>query len=165
MSDLWLRAARDEDTAAIAALTRAAFGGEAEVDIIEKLARDGDSLASLIAHDDREILGHIQFFPVLVDADPCAAGLGPMAVAPAHQNRSIGSQMVRFGLTLMEGQGHGLIFVLGHRDFYGRFGFSADCAAPFASPWPGPAFMARRLIASAPGSGTLTYPAAFAART
>ncbi len=161
MSELWLRAAREDDAGAIATLNRAAFKNDEEAEIVAALERDGDSLSALVAHDDHDLLGHIQFFRILVDGAPIGAGLGPMSVAPVHQGRSIGSQMVRFGLLQMQGQDHGLVFVLGHPEFYARFGFSADMATDFRAPWSGPAFMALRLDEDSPRTGRLTYPRAF----
>jgi len=57
--------------------------------------------------------------------------------------------------------GEQIVFVLGHPEYYPRFGFSADLAAPFDSDWSGEAFMALRLHPNAPASGRLTYPPAF----
>jgi putative acetyltransferase len=54
-----------------------------------------------------------------------------------------------------------IVFVLGNPALYGRFGFSAEDARPFASRYAGPHFMARRLSAGAPRRGRLRYPAAF----
>ena len=163
MKNVWIRQARDEDEGAIEALNTAAFGTPDEAQIVARLAQDGDSLASLIAHNDREVLGHIQFFKIAVAGADLAAGLGPMSVQPDLQKRGIGSGLIRFGLTLMEGQSRSLVFVLGHPDYYPKFGFSAETAASFSAPWSGPAFMALRTSDDAPQSGALTYPAAFGA--
>lgn len=163
MKDLWIRQARAEDAEAIAALNDAAFGTPDEARIVTQLAADGDSLASLVAHNDRAILGHIQFFRILLDDADIAAGLGPMSVSPEHQRKGIGAGLIRLGLTFMEGQGRSLVFVLGHPDYYPKFGFSAETAAPFTAPWSGPAFMAQRFGDTGPVGGALTYPAAFGA--
>ncbi|WP_300396692.1 N-acetyltransferase [Henriciella sp.] len=161
MRDLWIRPAREEDAAAIAALNDDAFGTPDEARILAQLAEDGDSLASLVAHDDREILGHIQFFRILVDGRDIAAGLGPMSVSPERQGRGIGRGLIKLGMTMMEGQARQLIFVLGHMDYYPKFGFSADVAARYEAPWSGPAFMGIELSEEAPRNGPLTYPKAF----
>lgn len=161
MKNLWIRQAREEDADAITELTNAAFGTPEEAQIITKLAVDGDGLASLVAHNDREILGHIQFFRVLVDGDDVACGLGPVSAHPDVQRQGIGSGLIRFGLTLMEGAGRSHCFLLGHKEYYPRFGFSSDLATEFGGPWSGPNFMAKKLGAAGPQTGTLTYPAAF----
>jgi len=163
MNNLWIRQASEEDAEAITELTDAAFGTPEEAQIVTRLAADGDSLASLVAHNDREILGHIQFFRVLIDSEDVACGLGPVSARPDLQRKGIGSGLIRFGLTLMEGAGRSHCFLLGHKDYYPRFGFSSDLAAQFGGPWSGPNFMAIKLGDAGPQSGTLTYPAAFGA--
>ena len=159
----WIRPAHAEDIDEIAKLNDAAFGQSAEGKIVRRLKRDGDSVLSLIAHDDSRIVGHVEFFRILVDSAPLAVGLGPMSVLPDRQKQGIGSGLVRTGLLALEGAGESLVFVLGHPDYYPRFGFSADAALPFAAPWSGPAFMALRLTDDAPMAGTLAFPAAFEA--
>ena len=163
MKDIWIRQARPEDADAIAALNDAAFGAPGEAKIVAKLAADGDSLASLVAHDDRDILGHIQFFRILVNGDDIGAGLGPMSVTPDRQKRGIGHGLMKLGMTMMEGQGRELVFVLGHPEYYPKFGFSPQVALRYEAPWSGPAFMGIELSPAAPRTGTLTYPDAFTA--
>lgn len=163
MNNLWIRSATPDDADLIAELTNAAFEQADEAQIIAQLAADGDSLASLVAHNDREILGHIQFFKVAIDGADIACGLGPVSAHPDVQKRGIGSGLIRLGLTLMEGAGRTHCFLLGHKDYYPRFGFSAELAANFGGPWSGPNFMAKALTADGPLRGELTYPAAFGA--
>lgn len=163
MKDIWIRQARDEDADLITELTNAAFGKPEEAQIITKLAEDGDGLTSLVAHNDREILGHIQFFKVWVDGEDVACGLGPVSAHPDFQKRGIGAGLIRFGLTLMEGAGRSHCFLMGHKTYYPRFGFSSELAAQFSGPWSGPSFMAKQLTESACDKGALTYPAAFGA--
>lgn len=163
MSQIWIRPATAEDADDITALNDLAFGTPDEARIVTQLAQDGDSLASLVAHNDRDILGHIQFFRVWVDGEDVACGLGPVSAHPDVQKRGIGAGLIRFGLTLMEGAGRSHCFLLGHTEYYPRFGFSADLAADFSGPWSGPHFMAIKLNEGGPTSGELTYPAAFGA--
>ena len=158
---IWIRPAHADDIDEIAKLNDAAFGQSAEGKIVRRLKRDGDSLLSLVAHDDSRIVGHVEFSRVLVDGAPLAVTLAPVSVLPGVQKRGIGSGLIRTGLLALEGAGESLVFVLGHADYYPRFGFSAEAAAPFDAPWSGPHFMAKRLADSAPVAGTLTYPAAF----
>lgn len=51
-------------------------------------------------------------------------GLAPMAVAPERQRQGIGSALVRAGLDRCKEPGFGAIVVLGHPEYYPRFGFS-----------------------------------------
>jgi putative acetyltransferase len=46
-----------------------------------------------------------------------------MAVLPEFQNRGIGSALVRAGLEACRNIGESVVFVLGHLEFYPRFGF------------------------------------------
>jgi putative acetyltransferase len=70
---------------------------------------------------------------------------------------------VRAGLDAVRDAGYAAVVVLGHPEFYPRFGFSADLAAKLASPFAGPAFMALELVPGALDGtrGTVTYPPAF----
>jgi putative acetyltransferase len=147
---------------AIARLNDAAFGTPGEAQIVRQLAEDGDSLVSLVAEDDAgTIIGHIQFFPIRVNGKDIAAGLGPMSAAPDRQGSGVGYQLIKAGMPLVEQQGRQLVFVLGHTDYYPKFGFNPAVAARYDAPWSGDAFMAIELSEAAPRSGTLTYPAAF----
>ena len=161
MIDFWTRAARPEDAGAIAALNNAAFGGPDEARIVRQLQADGDSLLSLVAETDKGLVGHIEFFRILIDGKPTGAGLGPMSAKPGRQRAGIGSYLIRTGLDELDMLGETLVFVLGHDTYYPRFGFAADTAKPFTAPWSGPHFMTVRLAPGGPASGTLTYPRAF----
>ena len=156
-----IRPARAEDMDAIAALNDAAFGGPEEGAIVHALRRDGDSLLSLVATEPEDIIGHIQFFRILVDGGLEAAGLGPMSVMPGLQKQGVGARLIQHGLAALKEAGETIIFVLGHDTYYPKFGFSAATAKPFDAPWSGPHFMALRLAPGGPERGTLTYPAAF----
>lgn len=161
MNKTWIRRLQPEDMDAVAALNTLAFGGPEEATIVRHLHADHDSLLSLVAHREEALVGHIEFFRILIDGQPSAIGLGPMSIAPGMQKRGIGTSLVRMGLLVMAGRGESLVFVLGHPEFYTRLGFSAELARPFKAPWAGPAFMAQSVNAGAPEKGELTYPAAF----
>lgn len=161
MIDFWTRPARPEDMDAIAALNDAAFGGPDEARITRRLNADGDSLVSLVADTETGIVGHIEFFRILIDGKPTGAGLGPMSAKPGRQRAGIGSYLIRTGLEELDMLGETIVFVLGHDTYYPKFGFEAETAKPFTAPWSGPHFMAIRLAPGGPASGALTYPKAF----
>ena len=80
-----------------------------------------------------------------------------------HQRRGIGSALVRAGLDAVREAGYRAVIVLGHPEYYPRFGFSPELAEKLASAFSGNAFMALELV---PGAlrgtrGKVTYPAAF----
>lgn len=161
MNKTWIRRLQPADLDAVSELNRLAFNGPEEAAIVRRLHADQDSLLSLVAHRDDELVAHIEFFRILIGGKPAGVGLGPMSVRPEAQGRGIGSSLVRMGLTVMTGRGESIVFVLGHPEFYTAFGFSADLARSFKAPWSGPAFMARVINPGAPAEGELTYPAAF----
>lgn len=162
MIGFWTRDTRPEDMDAIDALNNAAFGGPDEGRITRQLHADGDSLVSLVAEDEGGIVGHIEFFRILIDEKPVAAGLGPMSAKPGRQRGGIGSYLIRTGLESLDDLGETIVFVLGHDTYYPKFGFAEETARPFSTPWSGPHFMALRLREGGPASGVLTYPKAFA---
>ena len=161
-----VRAAHPADAEAIAALNRAAFGGEDEVGIIERLRRDGLVAVELAAEQDGTICGHIllSWLPTMMDGRQVKAlALAPMAVSPGLQKQGIGGRLIAAALGEAPAVGAEAVIVLGHPDYYPRFGFSAALARSLASPFSGEAFMALELVpgALAGKQGSVSYPAAF----
>jgi putative acetyltransferase len=79
---------------------------------------------SLVAEVDGRVIGHIAFSPMTIsDGTPNWYGLGPVSVLPAYQRQGIGKALVEEGLSrLKEMHAQGCCLV-GHPDYYGRFGF------------------------------------------
>jgi putative acetyltransferase len=119
-----VRAEQAGDEAAIRQVNDAAFGQPNESRIIDALRAAGRIVVSLVAIDQAQVVGHILFTPVAIESSPVRAlGLGPMAVAPAFQRHGIGSTLVTEGLRECERLGYGAVVVIGHPEFYPRFGF------------------------------------------
>jgi putative acetyltransferase len=156
------------DHAAIREVNRLAFGGEGEVRLVDALRDGGHGRISLVAEEDGQVVGHI-LFSVLTIATPQgeieALSLAPLAVVPSRQRQGIGSSLVREGLRACREAGHRIVIVLGHPEFYPRFGFSAKLAEPLRSPYSGPAFMAVELVPEALRDieGEVRYPPPFEA--
>lgn len=161
-----IRSALPADAAAIRAVHEAAFPTTLEADLIERLEADGDIVISLIAEQDGVITGHVLLSRMNVTGAGRgwrALGLAPVSVLPPWQKRGIGGQLIRAALKGAEARGEEIIFLLGEPAYYGRFGFSAEAAAPFASPYTGPYFMALVLGDVAPPDvGRADYAPAFA---
>jgi len=162
-----VRAARPDDAAAIRHIHSAAFPTSAEADLVEALGRDGDHVVSLVAHDGGTIVGHILFSRMAVRADDrllAGLGLAPIAVIPDRQGEGIGSALIEAGLQEAKRIGTQIVFVLGEPACYGRFGFDAATARPFASPYAGAYFQAKMLgpPIETPTSGGADYAPAFA---
>jgi putative acetyltransferase len=161
-----VRPALDSDAGAIRAVLTAAFPSSAEADLVERLAADGDLVFGFVAVEDEAIVGYAAFSRMAVVADEArvpALALGPIAVLPPRQGHGIGGRLIECGLAAANGRGIGIVFVLGNPELYGRFGFRAQTAAPFASPYTGAELMAQWL--SSPrtaASGRADHARAFA---
>jgi putative acetyltransferase len=121
-----IRQEQPEDTAAIHQVNEQAFGQRAEANLVDALRRNGKVTLSLVADDNGRVVGHILFSPVVIEAGEkqlCGVGLAPMAVSTERQNEGIGSRLVERGLRMLREAGHPFVVVLGHPDFYPRFGF------------------------------------------
>ena len=160
-----IRAATTADHAAIAEVVRAAFDDSRhnEAGIVAGVRTEGRALVDLVAEADGQVVGHILFSCMRCDPDRFFAGLGPLAVSPAHQSSGIGSALSRAGIDACRALGAEAVVVLGHPPYYPRFGFSAEAAGKIASPFSGsPAFMAMALKAGALDRPVrVDYPAAF----
>lgn len=124
---LIVRNEKPEDFAAIHEVNEKAFGQPAEANLVAALRANGHVTLSLVAAQDDNVVGHILFSPVTIESDEkilTALGLAPMAVLPEHQNQGIGSKLVRAGLDECRKALHDIVVVLGHPEFYPRFGFT-----------------------------------------
>lgn len=135
------------DQSAIRRVHERAFPTPAEAAIVDALRAAGAVILSLVAGPAATICGHILFSPVIVTTaagERAAVGLAPLAVDPDWQRRGIGARLVREGLDVLRREGHPAVVVLGHPDYYPRFGFAP--ASRFGLRWehpcPDEAFMA-----------------------
>ncbi len=154
-----------EDSDGIRAVHLAVFPTPAEADLVQMLHDDLDSQISLVAKDGAQVVGHVMLSRMQVEGDGRsyrALGLGPVAVIPELQRRGVGSALIDEAMRLAEQRGEEIVFLLGEPDYYRRFGFSREAAAPFASPYAGPYFMAKSFGSPLPASGTAAYAPAFA---
>ncbi len=165
-----IRQEEPADYAVIDEVNDLAFGQPNEAKLIRRIrATDGfDPRLSLVATADEEVVGHILFSSIRIDADGqshSALALAPMAVRPDQQRKGIGSTMVRDGLETCRSLGHHIVVVLGHSDFYPRFGFTPASAHGIKAPFEAPdaAFMMQALTREGLRgvAGTVRYPPAF----
>jgi putative acetyltransferase len=165
-----IRTETDKDIAAIRHINEAAFGGREEADIVDKVRALPSTKLSLVAvDDDGQLLGHILFSPATLSGDKGqleGMALAPMAVLPEHQNRGIGSQLVKAGIEMLRAEACPFIIVLGHAHYYPRFGFERASQHNIRSQWagvPDDAFMILVLEADKlpPQGGVARYCSAF----
>lgn len=135
-----IRVERPQDAPGIREVNERAFGRPAEADIVDELRRACTDCLSVVAEDDGVVVGHILFTPAIVESAGrrvVGMGLAPMAVNPDHQRQGIGSALVEQGLEVLRGRRCPFVIVLGHPDFYPRFGFERASAHGLACKWEG----------------------------
>jgi len=126
------------DQAAVLLLNEVAFANGPEAAVVDKLRADCDNYVSFVAVDQGTLVGHILFTPATLDNGGLTGmGLAPMAVLPSHQRQGIGSLLVRHGLEHLRQTGCPFIIVLGHPEYYPRFGFELASHYKLSSQWDG----------------------------
>jgi putative acetyltransferase len=138
---LTIRPERPEDYLGIFTVNQRAFDRENEARLVEALRALPGFIPelSLVAEENGRLLGHILFSPAVLaneKGEISVLALAPMAVQPELQNRGIGSALVRQGLDACRRQGHKLVIVLGHAEYYPRFGFVPARALGIEAPFP-----------------------------
>ena len=141
-----IREEHPRDIKAIREVNERAFGRLQEAKLVDKLRENCGELLSLVATIREQVVGHILFSPVVIEDENRkieGMGLAPMAVLPEYQRRGIGSALVRQGLTVLAECGCPFIIVIGHPDYYPRFGFEPASLYSISSEWdvPDEAFM------------------------
>jgi putative acetyltransferase len=135
-----IRKERPTDAKKIHRLHETAFEQSTEADIVDRLRRVCPEILSLVAEERSDIVGHILFSPVTVDnrgQKISGMGLAPMAVLPERQRLGIGSALVRHGLDILTEQETPFVVVLGHPEYYPRFGFEKASVHGLMSQWKG----------------------------
>jgi predicted N-acetyltransferase YhbS len=163
VSAVTIRPESESDREAIAKVHRAAFGRDEEGAIVERLRASDAYLPefSLVAELHGEVAGHTILSLGRLDDRPALA-LGPIGVLPERQRAGVGSALMRASLDRAREQGHQLVVLLGHPEYYPRFGFVPAETLGIMGGWSGPAFMALELVPGGAGAGGLfTFPAAF----
>ena len=160
-----IRDATASDHAAIRQVVRHAFAQDDEANLVEQLRADGDALVELVAASEIAIQGHILYSPLAIVRDGeilRAAALAPVSVLPAFQGKGLGSELIRAGNARCKELGCVGVIVLGHAEYYPRFGFSSSLAESLQAPFSGPHFMALEFEPGAfAGGGKVQYAKAF----
>lgn len=165
-----IRPATGGDVAAIDALLRRSFPAADEALLVQRLCIDGDMVLTLVADDEDsgELAGMVAFSRMRVEAggrEIPGVALAPVAVGAGYRRQGVAEALVQAGLNHLGDAGAAVCFVLGDPAYYGRFGFTADHAQGFESPYAGDGFMAKPLRAQTLGCATrgrATHAAAFA---
>ncbi len=159
---LIIRMEKEGDAAGIFEVNRLAFGQEAEAELVEKLRAGYSSLISLVAKEHGKIIGHALWSPVTIEGSNLKGmGLGPLAVHPSYQKQGVGSRLMQAGMEACRKAGYDFLIVLGHPEYYPRFGFIPASRFKLKCEYEAPdeAFMALELKpgALAGVSGVVRY--------
>jgi len=163
-----IRPETDADMADVFKVNAATFPTAAEAKLVDSLRGSADSFISLVAVDEQDVIGHIMFTPVFLESfDKLRLmGLAPMAVSPPRQRGGIGTELVDAGLQSCRELGIGAVAVLGHPEYYPRFGFRPSSQWGIKSEYdvPEDAFMMMELSPAYLQNyqGVIRYNAAFA---
>lgn len=132
-----VREERPGDVAAIRDVNRRAFGQELEATIVDALRTNHGAMLSLVAVLEGAIVGHLMFSPAFI-GDVRGAALGPMAVVPEHQRRGIGALLIETGLRSLQAAAVPFAIVVGHPEYYPRFGFQLASTYGIRCEWDVP---------------------------
>lgn len=163
---LTIRPEADHDRDAIRRVHEAAFATPAEADLVDEL-RGTDAWIpglSLVAADGDDVVGHLLMSVARLDRGGEVLALAPIAVLPGRQGTGVGGALVREGLARAASTGHRLVVVLGHPEYYPRFGFTSARAQGILAPFEvsDAAWMSLTLHDDLPRpQGTVVYPPAF----
>jgi putative acetyltransferase len=163
-----IREEQPSDIEKIRQVNSDAFETEAEANLVNALRDSGCPYISFVAETNNKIIGHILFTPVELTGNENKLkiiGLAPMAVSSQYQNQGIGSKLVKAGLEHCQALGYDAVVVLGHPEYYPRFGFipSAKYGIKPEYEVPDDTFMILELVPNAlkGHKGVIKYHEAF----
>ncbi len=143
----------------------AEFGTTSEVELVRALRARGELVAALtlVALANDEVVGHLAMSEVTLDGHRVGGlGLAPLAVRPDRQGMGIGSALMQAGLERAESDGHAFVVLLGHEDYYPRFGFEPAASLGITGDYGDHAgWMVRLLAAPTLPRGHVRYCSAF----
>ena len=162
-----IRMEKTDDHSAIREVNLKAFPSDVEATLVERI-RNSMDVISMVAIVEGKVVGHILFSPLTIENDKesfPALILAPIAVLPEYQNQGIGSKLVEKGVVECRNQGHSIIILVGHPEFYPRFGFKPAEQNGIQHPFevPEDVFMVYELVPDAlcRVNGVLKYSKAF----
>jgi len=149
MEPVMIRTENENDIEQVFSVNSAAFETSAEALLVNLLRVNANPVISLVAENLGKIIGHIMFSPVTLSGDTQLKimGLAPMAVLPENQKSGVGSQLISSGIEACKKLGYFGVVVLGHPEYYPRFGFAPSSEFNIKSEYdvPDNVFMVQEL--------------------
>jgi putative acetyltransferase len=167
--DVIIRREEERDRPSVYEVNRLAFGQENESKLVDNI-RKGENFIpelSLVAEAENEVIGHCLFSKITIVGGTVheTLSLAPVAVVPKHQEQGVGGKLIRKGLDEARRLGFDSVIVLGHPEYYPRFGFRKASEWGIRCPFEAPdeAFMAMELREGAlkDKAGTVSFPKEF----
>ena len=144
IKDIKIREIGIEDFNDILEVERQAFGYDKEAKLVAELLTDksAEPIISLLAFYNNEAIGHILFTRACFDGQqeqPMMHIMAPLAVKPEFQRQGIGGMLIKAGIQKLQEKGSNLVFVLGHKEYYPKYGFIPYAAnLGYPAPYPIP---------------------------
>lgn len=166
MTSVEVREAVDRDRPGILQVHERAFPTSLEARLVERLWAANAVVASVVAVEDDLVIGHALFSGARLEVpsgEVTVGALGPVGVLPERQGRGVGGKLIRFGLDACRDAGMPGVIVLGHPDYYPRFGFVRADTWSIRCEFDAPpeAFMIAWFAAPVRGPGLAKYNAEF----
>lgn len=175
MSSIIIRKEIVEDHQAVEQLVEWAFktmpySDGTEHQIVHRLRKSAAFIPelSLVAERDNQMIGHILLTKIQIKNEQQSVeglSLAPVSVHPDWQRQGIGGQLIKRAHAIARKLGFQSVVLLGHKDYYPRFGYRPTTdfgiCLPFDSP-PENCMILELQPNSLQGiTGTVQYPAAF----
>lgn len=156
----------------MSAFVNMAFSDKKEHELASRIRKSDVFIPELslvaINKDNDEIIGHVLLSKIKIIDDNESAeslALAPVSVLPDYQNKGIGKLLILEALQKAKELGYSSVVVMGHPEYYPRFGFKKASLWGIKAPFEGSeeAFMALELRESTLDnvSGVVEYPSVF----
>ncbi len=135
-----IREENESDLITIKKINDRAFGQTQEGHVIGKIRASGTPVLSLVAEIDNTTVGHIFYSTSEIKCNNkriTGMGLAPMVVLPKYQKQGIGKRLINESLNLLKKRSVPFIIVLGHEDYYPKFGFEKASKYGITCQWDG----------------------------
>lgn len=141
-NNIQIRETNTNDFNNIMTVEKQAFSYDKEAKLVAELLADksAEPMVSLLAFYKDEAIGHILFTRAYFDnqeEQPLMHILAPLAVKPEYQRQGIGGMLIQAGIEELQEKGSNLVFVLGHKEYYPKYGFIPNAAMlGYPAPYP-----------------------------